>query len=383
MKVAEAPPQRSLRPAPRGGEDVVAVAGAGSGEGTGDRSSGGGSNPRARGALKPVAIWSRQLSVLLRSGTPLAQALQAIEKQTAEGAWRTVLSDVRERVEGGTPLSAALAAHPRHFDGVSENLIAAGESAGQLAAMLERLAAITRQQLKVRRALRGAMVYPALLLTVGVAVTAVMIVMVIPRFTQLFQTLDAPLPPTTQLLVGLSDILRSHWWAVLGGVAAIAVALRLAASSAGGRRLIDRGLVTVPLIGPLTRSLCTARVARLLGVLLESRVPLLQALRLTRRAAGNSLYATGGEPVSTVFARSALMSPTVAEAIHHGEHNGQMGPILSDMADFLDEENEAVVKTVMSVLEPLILIVLGSVVGFIAFSLFMPLFDLTSMTGGG
>jgi type II secretory pathway component PulF len=331
--------------------------------------------------------------VLLRSGTPLAPALHAIEKQTAEGAWRGVLADLRERVEGGTPLSAALAAHPRHFDGVSENLIAAGESAGQLAAMLERLAAITRQQLKVRRALRGAMVYPALLLTVGAAVTVVMIMTVIPRFTQLFETLDAPLPPTTQLLVGLSDVMHSHWWAVLGGSAALIVALRLAGGSAGGRRLMDRCLVTLPLLGPLTRSLCTARIARLLGVLLESRVPLLQALRLTRRAAGNSLYAalvaeaedaaTGGEPISAVFARSPLMSPTVAEAIHHGEHNGQMGPILSDMADFLDEENEAVVKTLMSVLEPLILIGLGSVVGFIAFSLFMPLFDLTSMTGGG
>jgi type II secretory pathway component PulF len=349
--------------------------------------------PVSRGAkqLKELALWSRQLCVLVRSGTPVAAALVAIERQTSEGPWRTVLTTLRNQVEEGASLSEAMGRHPEHFDDVCRSLVAGGESSGRLGEMLDRLAMLIRQQLKVRRTLVGSLVYPALLLFVGFAVTTVMLVFVLPRFEELFGSLNAPLPPTTTFLMGVSEIVRAYWWGI--GLAAIAlgVGAKVALSGPAGRRFVDAAAVRLPYIGAMVRSVATARISRLLGVMLEGRVPLLEALKLTRCSTGNVLYtdlmgeaveaATRGEEISTVFARSPLINPSVSEAIRHGEANGQIGPILKDMADFLDEENEVIVRTAMSVLEPLILIGLGLVVGFIALSLFIPLFDLTSMAG--
>lgn len=347
-----------------------------------------------RGArLRRVAIWTRQLAVLVRTGTPLAAAMTSIERQVAAGPWRDILSDVRRRVEEGQALSDAMGEHFTSFDDVSRSLVAAGESSGLLGEMLERVSSITRQQLKTRRTIVGALVYPTLLLAVGFAVTLSMLLFVMPRFSKLFDSLGMPLPPVTEALMQVSVLLRSSWWIGLIALAVAVIGSRFALSSPSGRRATDAFVVRVPVVGRIVRSLATARIARLLGVLLESHVPMLESIELTRRASTNSLYAdlmgdaetaaTRGEPISGVFSRSHLISPSVSEAMHHGEKNGQIGPILSDMADFLDDENEAVVRSAMSILEPVILVVLGVVVGFIALSLFVPLFDMTSMAGAG
>jgi type II secretory pathway component PulF len=218
-----------------------------------------------------------------------------------------------------------------------------------------------------------------------------MLLGVLPRFASLFESLNAALPPTTELLMWLSEGLQSYWWAVLIGLIGAVVGARIYFGTAKGRRTADAVAVRIPYIGVMVRSLATARIARLLGVMLEARVPLLEALVLTKDSTSNYLYtrlmtravdaATRGESVSSVFSRSPLINASVSEAIRHGEKNGQIGPILSDMADFLDEENQVIVKTAMGILEPLILIVLGMVVGFIALSLFIPLFDLTATAG--
>ena len=171
--------------------------------------------PRGRGRrLKNLTMFSRQLAVLVRTGTPLAQSLDAIRRQVGPGPWRDVLDDMSIQVEGGTPLSEAMKQHPLCFDTVCHSLIAAGESAGQLDSMLNRLADLSRQQLRIRRSIGGAMVYPCLLAAVGVVVVTVMIVFVLPRFAGLFETLDAPLPPTTQMLLAISGVLRSKWWMI-------------------------------------------------------------------------------------------------------------------------------------------------------------------------
>ncbi|MCP3904441.1 MAG: type II secretion system F family protein [Planctomycetes bacterium] len=343
------------------------------------------------GVVKHLAQWSRQLSVLVKSGTPLAQALIATEQQTSEGPWRTMLERLRAHVEAGMPLSEAMGLRPEIFDEVNRSLVAAGESSGQLGAMLDRLSNLIRQQLKVRRTLVGAMVYPALLLFVGFVVVNVMLLGVLPRFSGLFETLNAPLPPTTMFLMGVSDILRNWWWAILIGVIGGALGMKLYLSGSSGQRVFDGWVVRLPVVGKVVRSVATAKIARLLGVMLESKVPLLESLKLTQHSTGNVHYsdlmkeavdsASRGEAVSSVFVQSVLIVPSVSEAMRHGEANGQIGPILMDMADFLDEENDVVVKTAMSMLEPLILIGLGVVVGFIALSLFIPLFDLTAMAG--
>ncbi len=349
-------------------------------------------SPRGGGSkrLKSVALFSRQLSLLVRTGTPLADALGAMERQLPPGPWRTVVADLHRHIEEGSSLARAMEAHPAFFDSVCRSLVAAGESSGRLEGMLERLARLLHQQLKIRRSVTGALIYPCLLVFVGIAVVVLMLCFVLPRFEGLFQTLNAPLPPSTSALLALSDLLRSGWWAFAALIAAAGGGAWFAMTTDKGRRALDSTVVGLSGIGPIARSLLTARFARVLGVLLDSQVPLLEALQLTRGSTGNSLYAdlmtasedavARGETVSGVLESSPLISPYVAEALRHGEQSGQMSAVLLDMADFMDEENEALVRTLSKLLEPIMLVVLGIVVAIIAISLFMPLFDLTSLT---
>jgi type II secretory pathway component PulF len=343
--------------------------------------------------LRRVSMFARQLHVLTSSGTPLVQALFAIERQTESEAWREVVGTVRARVETGISLAEAMAARPEYFDNVTRSLVAAGEFAGALGEMLERLSSLTRRQLQLRTTIVGAMVYPVVLLIVGAAVMTLMMLFVLPRFGTLFQTLDTPLPPTTKWLLVASAFIRQWWWAIGAGAASVYVGLWLWLHTAGGTHGMQRLVLNLPRLGRLARSMLTARVARLLGTLLESRVPLLDALKLTRQSTPNVHYAAlvakaedaviRGETVSSVLSASDLISPAVQEALRNGEQSGRLGAPLIHMADFLDEENEIVVRTLTSLLEPAILIVLGLLVGLMALSMFLPLFDLVAATGGG
>lgn len=343
--------------------------------------------------LKSLAMFSRQMHVLLSSGTAIVQALNAIERQSEHEAWRAVVVRLRQRVEEGTPLSEAMRQQPHCFDAVCRSLVAAGESSGNLPQMLDRLAVLTRKQLHLRGSILGAMIYPCVLIGLGVTVLIVMLMFVLPRFSILFQSLDSPLPPTTKLLMWLSVMLWAYWWAFLivlfGGAAGIYTWV----FSEHGKQAIHTASLNLPKIGRLSRSLMTARLSRMLGTLLESRVPLMDALQLTRQSAVNLHYVkllaraeeavTRGEAVSAVLGNTDLISACVQEALRNGEQTGQIGQPLLHMADFLDEENDIVVKSLTSIIEPVILIFLGVIVGFIAISMFLPLFDLVSAAHGG
>lgn len=353
----------------------------------------GGRRPGRGRRLKDLSMFARQLAVLVRTGTPLAQAMNAIQRQLSPGAWFNVLDDLCHKVDEGTSLSDAMLQHKDYFDPVCSSLVAAGEASGDLDSMLSRLSDLTRQQLRIRRSIGGAMVYPALLMTIGVVVVIVMIGFVLPRFAGLFETLDAPLPPSTQVLMTISGIVREKWWMLLLIAGIVGGSAKFALSTQKGSRALDTALVKLPYIGTFLRNLITARIARLLGVLLGSQVRLLEALHLTKQAITNACYndllqeaedaVAQGESLSVTLSRSFLINPSLSEAIKHGEQSGQLGVILLDMAEFMDEENDNVVKTLASILEPVILIILGIVVGCIAISMFLPLFDLTSLTQGG
>jgi type II secretory pathway component PulF len=343
--------------------------------------------------MKNVAMFMRQMHALISCGTPLVQSLGALERQTRQGPWRDAITDVRTRVEEGSTLSAAMEEHPNYFDNVSRSLVAAGEASGDLASMVDRIATITRKQLHVRNTIRGAMIYPSLLLVVAVTVMAVLLLAVVPRFGELFQGLDVPLPPTTQILLSVSHFVRGYWWLVLILAAIPIVALRFILTSEGGKRNIDILLLKLPQVGNVSRSFATARIARLLGVLMQSHVAVLDALRLTRQSVDNSRYValmveaeeavTHGKPISSAFENTDLISPAVCEAIRSGEQSGQVGPLLINIADFLDEENEVVLRSLTSIIEPVILIGMGLLVATVAISLFTPMFDLTAMAQGG
>jgi type II secretory pathway component PulF len=345
------------------------------------------------GRSKCLASFMRQMAVLVSTGTPVVDALEALENQTADPLWKGVVGDIRSRVEDGSPLSDAIGAHPKFFDTVSRSLVRAGESGGKLEVMLQRLADLTRQQLKVRQTVIGAMIYPLLLITVSINVLITMLCFVMPRFAGLFKTLDVPLPPTTKFLMALSNFLVHDWWIALLGVAAAVTGLVVWIRSAPGRRAVHTAVIRLPQIGKCSRSFYTARFARLMGLLLESKVPLLECLELTRASTVNTHYIalldrsrdglTRGESFSQTLSGTTLITGSVCEAIRNGERSGQIGTVLSSMADFLEEENEVLIKALTSLLEPAILITLGVVVGIVATSMFMPLFDLTAMAGGG
>ena len=343
--------------------------------------------------LKYLAVFSRQLQVLVSTGTPITQALEALERQVSPGPWRIVLTDIRARVEQGELLSEALAHHPVYFDPICRSMVEAGEMGGNFAAMLERMAQLAKKQLHVQNAIVGAMVYPALLVCVSFGVLMVLLTFVLPRFADLFKSLDAPIPPSTKFLMAVSDLLRGYWMVCLAACVGVGVGVTAWMKTSSGKRTKDTVCIRFPQLGSITRNFATARLIRTLGILLQSKIPLLDALRLTRLGMPNFHYSalvdraeeavSRGEPVSSAFARGDLIAPSVYEAIRNGERSGQVGAVLINMAEFLDEENEVVMKSLTSILEPMILIVLGIVVGLVALSMFLPLFDLTAMTRGG
>lgn len=345
--------------------------------------------------LKDVTAFFRQLSVLVSTGTPMVDALEAIERQTPAGKWKATLADVRTKVEEGQTFAQAMEPHATYFDAICRSLVSAGESSGQLDAMLRRLAMLTRQQLKVRSSVAGAMVYPILLIFVCIGVMGVMMGFVLPRFEGLFTSLGAPLPPTTKLLMALSAWLREYWWAALIGAGLAGFGVHAWMGSEAGRVWWHGTVLRLPIFGKVVRSFVTSRVLRVMGVLLEGKVPLLDALRLTREATGNLCFAdlvvraedevTKGGNISSVLGTSTLISQSVTEAVRSGERTGQVGPVLSNLAEFMDEDNEIILRSLTSLIEPVILIVLGLLVGFVAISMFLPLFDLTTTTqsGGG
>jgi type II secretory pathway component PulF len=283
--------------------------------------------------------------------------------------------------------------HPQYFDLVCRSLVAAGESAGNLPDMLERLAVLTRKQLHVRRSIVGATIYPSLLIVVALAVLVTLLTFVLPRFEELFKSLDTPLPPTTKLLMGFSSLVRTYWWAIIAGLIAAGIGAWATLRSPTGKCAVQTLVLRLPQFGPIVKSFSTARIARLLGMLLQGRVQLIEALQLTVGACANHHYATlvtgacdavtRGESLAAAFADRRLIAPSVQEAILSGERTGQLGPLLTTLADFLEENNEVTVRSLTSILEPLILVALGLLVGVIAISMFLPLFDLTAATRGG
>jgi type IV pilus assembly protein PilC len=345
------------------------------------------------GSLTELAAFSRQLSVLISAKTPLVQAIQAIERQTPPGAWQTTLTALRRRVEEGVSLSEAMEQFPRQFNAVCRALVQAGESGGSLDVMLRNLAELTRQQLHMRRSVVGALVYPVALISISSLVLVGLVLFVLPRFEELFKSLGAALPPSTQLLIDVSTFGRDWWWAVVPSVVGGVVGLVMFTRSDGGRGTVQRVLMATPRVGMIVRSLATARIARVLGALLEAKVGLLDALKLTRQATTLEAYAkvleeaeeriTRGENFSATLAGSPLIPPAIVEAVASGERSGQIGPVLTQVGKFMDEDNELIIKSLTTLLEPLILVILGVLIGAVAIAMFLPLFDLTAAGGGG
>ncbi len=346
---------------------------------------------RKQSKWRCLAEFTRQMAILVSTGTPVVQALAAVERQVTDPRFTEVVGDVRRRVEEGTSLGEAISRHPKYFDAVARSLISAGESSGRLDSMLERLAAVNRQQEIVRRSLTSALAYPILLTSISLVVLVNMLMFVVPRFTVLFDSLDTPVPASTAVLMAVSNHLRAYWMWEFPAVGIGVVAAVMWAVSKPGRRAIDSLILKLPGFSDLCISLAMARIARLLGVLLESKVPLLDSLVLVEEAMSNDSFrrliervriaVVRGSTVSSVIGKSNLVTPAFAEAVRSGEDSGRIGEVLTSLADYLDEDNASLLKALTQMLEPIVLVILGLVVGTIAVSMFLPLFDATAATG--
>jgi type II secretory pathway component PulF len=258
--------------------------------------------------------------------------------------------------------------------------------------MLASLAVLVRRQLTVRRQVVGTLTYPVILITVSFCVVIALLVAVLPQFAEMFKSLQTPLPPTTKLLMWIGEMLRAQWMFVVPAALAAGFGLFRLIRSPRGLGAIDAYLVTAPRIGPMRRSFAVASFCRLLGTLIDARVPMLDAIRLTRESIRCKPYADllltaeaaveRGQPLADALTNDALVDPAVTAAISSGERSGRVGPVLLQVAEFMDEDNEQFMKLLSTILEPLVLAVVGILVGGIAISMFLPLFDLAATAGG-
>jgi len=338
-----------------------------------------------------VAILTRQLSTLLRAGIPLAESLSALTEQATSDKLRSALAEVRTKVNEGSSLADALAVHGKIFPPLYVNMVRAGEAAGNLDEILLRLADFQDGQVKLRGKVQGAMVYPIVMAVVGLIITGMLMVVVVPKITEIFKDMGKALPWNTQLLIWVSNITGNYWWLLIlllgGGICGF----RRWKRSPRGKARWDRLLLKLWVVGPLVRMIAVARFARILGTLLRGGVPLLSALDIVKNLLGNEVLIKvvedarvairEGESIAAPLAKSGHFPPVVTRMIAVGERSGQLEGMLENVAVAYEGEVEMKINRLMTLMEPLMIMLMGGTVGFIVFSIMMPILEMNEMVG--
>jgi type IV pilus assembly protein PilC len=340
---------------------------------------------------KDLVVFTRQFATMVDAGLPLVQSLELLAGQEANPTLRNTILSVKQTVEGGKTLSEALGRHPKVFNRLFVNLVAAGEAAGVLDDILARLSAYIEKNMKLVKQVKGAMVYPMLVVGVATVVTLALLIFVIPVFQKMFADMGAALPAPTQLVVDLSEWIRGNVWFLLGGGVAAFVALKQFLRSPRGIELRDRAALRAPIVGPLVRKVAVAKFTRTLGTMLASGVNILEALDIVAATAGNVVIERGllwvrhkiseGRPMAALLSELNLFPPMVVQMIGVGESTGAMDAMLNKIADFYDDEVDQAVKTMMSALEPLIMAFLAVILGGLVISMYLPVFSMAGNMG--
>ncbi|MCH7721080.1 MAG: type II secretion system F family protein [Planctomycetes bacterium] len=339
-------------------------------------------------SLKTLVLFTRQLHVLLASGSAIVPALRAITRQFKKPEHAALVNACIRDLEDGVTLSEAMRNYPRTFTATYTAIVAAGEASAMLPQMLERLALMLTKRKNVANKVLGATAYPALLTLMSAGIMVVMLFFVIPRFGEMFTSLDVPLPGSTKFLLGLADVLTGYWWIFALLPAGFAGLVYVAIKTAVGRQWVSDNYTRVPLLGRLASRLIQGSFLRTFGSLVGCRVGILEALELSRGVTANRRFqrlfdgldeaVTSGRVMSHTMEESGLFAPFICQAIRTGEESGTIGESLNFAADIMEEENAALIETATKLIEPAVLIVMGAVVGGVAVSLFMPMFDMTS-----
>lgn len=335
---------------------------------------------------RDIVVFTRQFSTMVDAGLPLVQCLDILGKQSENRTFGETILQVKANTEQGSDLSDSMRKHPKTFDGLYCNLVEAGEVGGILDTILKRLADYIEKTESLKKKVKSAMVYPSVIVVVAVCVVVFLMVFVIPTFANLFSGGGAELPVPTKIVMAVSDFFRTKWYLFFGGVAACFFLIRKIYSTDRGRFEVDKLALKVPVIGLLIRKVSVAKFTRTLGTLIASGVPLIEGLGICARTSGNkiveqSVYKTieaikGGENIAGPLSRDSVFPPMVTQMIDVGENSGSLDTMCNKVADFYDEEVDNSVSALTSLLEPMLMVFLGFVVGFIVVAMYLPIFQM-------
>jgi type IV pilus assembly protein PilC len=346
--------------------------------------------PLPGGGIKTrdVVIFTRQFATMINAGLPLVQSLTILAQQTENKSLKDVTKAVVYDVEAGNTLADALGKHPKAFTDLYVNMVAAGEAGGILDTILLRLATFLEKNDALVRKVKGAMVYPAVIISVAFIAIAVLLIFVIPTFQGMFASVNMELPLPTRIVIGASNILTRYWYFILGGVAVLVFGLRSYYGTAAGRRTIDGLALRAPVIGDLLRKSAVSRFTRTLGTLISSGVSILDGLEITAKTAGNRVIhdavmqsrqsIAGGETIAGPLQVSGVFPPMVISMIAVGEQTGGLDEMLTKIADFYDSEVDVAVSALLSLMEPIMIVVLGVIVGGMVVAMYLPIFDMVN-----
>jgi type IV pilus assembly protein PilC len=344
---------------------------------------------KKRVSTKSLVIFTRQLSTLIAAGLPLVKALKTLYDQLESGGLKDIIKDVAAEVESGTNFSEALAHFPKVFPAFYVNMIKAGELGGMLEGILKRLSEFLDKSQKLREKVKSALMYPSFVLFIALLILIMLMIFVIPTFTNMFSELGGALPLPTKILITSSDIIRKVWYLLPLIPVLIIMGYKLLISDPDRRCAVDRIKLRMPVVGNLIQQVAVARFSRTLGTLLSSGVPILNALQTVKDTIGNEFIARAvvnirdsikeGESVSGPMVASKAFPPLVTKMINIGEETGQLDKMLIQIADNFEEEVDVAISGLTSLLEPLLIVFMGLVVGFIVISMFMPLFSLAKL----
>jgi type IV pilus assembly protein PilC len=341
---------------------------------------------------KDIIIFTRQFATMIDAGLPLVQCLDLLATEMENRTFKKVLFEVKETVEAGSTFADALAKHPKVFDNLYVNMVAAGEAGGILDVIQQRLAKHMEKAIRLKKKIKGAMIYPASIVGIAVVVMAVLMIWVIPVFAQMFSDFGGQLPGPTRLVLGASNFMVAHVWTMLISVIVAGFAIKRTYKTEKGRREMDRFSLKVPVFGDLIRKAAVAKFTRTLGTLISSGVPILDGLQIVAATAGNKVVEEAimharssiseGKDVAEPLGQSKVFPPMVVQMIAVGEATGAMDTMLSKIADFYDDEVDEAVAALTSMLEPMLMVFLGVTIGFIVVAMYLPIFEMASVVGG-
>jgi len=341
---------------------------------------------------KDLVVFTRQFATMIDAGLPLVQCLDILGRQQDNKTFKKILVQVKEDVEAGSTFADALKKHPKAFDELYINLVAAGEVGGILDTILNRLAAYIEKALKLKKQIKGAMTYPATVVGIAFVVIAVILVFVIPTFEQMFADFGGALPAPTQFVINLSNFVQDYILAIIGGIIFLIFAFKRIYRTQKGRAKIDDLALKLPIFGPLIRKAAVAKFTRTLGTMISSGVPNLDGLDIVAKTAGNktvekAIYKvrqsiSEGKTIAEPLEQSGVFPPMVCQMIAVGEQSGAIDTMLNKIADFYDDEVDDAVSALTSMLEPLLMLFLGTTVGGLVIAMYLPIFKLAGTVGG-